>query len=135
MWRTRAWLTRPLISFPSLASLSLLTSLDELFTLSSIYASFPFTPCPRAKGADLFQSLVAVVNLFRGKSRMQIDMLMKDFIKHARIEGAVGDGQDVAIGPQGFRNWMNTAQVYDMFLVDRLYKAADVSKDGQVSFH
>jgi len=85
-------------------------------------------------GADLFQSLVAVVNLFRGKSRMQIDMLMKDFIKHARIEGATGDGQDVSIGPQGFRNWMGSCQVHDMFLVDRLYKAADVSKDGEVSF-
>jgi len=85
-------------------------------------------------GADLFQALVSVVNLFRGKSRMQIDMLMKDFIKHARIEGATGDGQDVNIGPQGFRNWMHSNQVRDMFLVDRVYKAADVDKSGQVSF-
>jgi len=51
-------------------------------------------------GADLFQSLISVVNLFRGKSRMQIDMLMKEFVKAARIEGAKGEGQDVSIGPQ-----------------------------------
>ena len=38
-------------------------------------------------GADLFQSLISVVNLFRGKSRMQIDMLLQDFIKAARMEG------------------------------------------------
>ena len=61
-------------------------------------------------------------------------MLMKEFILHARM-GNTGDNKEQAqikLNPQGFRNFMRGKQIRDPGLVERLFKAVDCDRNGEV---
>lgn len=85
---------------------------------------------------ELFSNMTLVVDLFRGKSRLKIDMLMKEFILHARMGNDEGEKEQahIKLKPQGFRNFMRSKEIRDPGLVDRLFKAVDCDRNGEVSF-
>eukprot|EP00656_Telonema_subtile_P039493 TRINITY_DN4459_c0_g1_i2.p1 TRINITY_DN4459_c0_g1~~TRINITY_DN4459_c0_g1_i2.p1 ORF type:complete len:186 (-),score=63.63 TRINITY_DN4459_c0_g1_i2:62-619(-) len=85
--------------------------------------------------SELYSNLIQIVDLFRGKSRLKIDLLMKEFMLHARTEGAAPpSSHEARVNCQGFRNFFKKKEIRDTELVDRLFRATDLDRNGQVSF-
>ena len=59
---------------------------------------------------------------------------MKEFILHARMGNDEGEKEQahIKLKPQGFRNFMRSKEIRDPGLVDRLFKAVDCDRNGEV---
>eukprot|EP00658_Telonema_sp_P-2_P057424 TRINITY_DN45891_c0_g1_i1.p1 TRINITY_DN45891_c0_g1~~TRINITY_DN45891_c0_g1_i1.p1 ORF type:complete len:234 (+),score=33.85 TRINITY_DN45891_c0_g1_i1:286-987(+) len=80
----------------------------------------------------LLPHFVQVSDLFRGKSRLKMDMLMKEFVMHAGSPAAPHEVPWVDVS--GFRSFLRTKGVRNQCVADQLFRAADTDADGQVSF-
>lgn len=75
---------------------------------------------------ELLSSIVMVIEMLKGKSRLKQDMLMKEFSAHS------DDG--ACLTQAAFKHFMLTKGVREPFLIQRLFKAIDHDSSGQINF-
>jgi len=75
---------------------------------------------------ELLSSIMMVIQMLKGKSRLKQDMLMKEFAAHS------DDGS--CLTQAAFKHFMLTKGVREPFLIQRLFKAVDQDSSGQINF-